>query len=348
MMRFLRRRFVPPVRRAIIRGHRRRGSLLLSDTTLRDGEQMPGATLDPDDKVAIAQQIAAVGLHSIDAGFAAAGPSDFEAIRLISDSVDGLVVTSLARTLRTDIDRAHECLDGRPIHKRGVSLFIGTSPTHRRDKLGMSKPQILETIEQTVGYAADRFTIVSLAAEDSSRTEPDFLAEVAKVALAAGASSFAIPDTVGFLTPELVRDQIRKLQDRVAALDSAMLAVHFHNDLGLAVANALAAIQEGATIVQGTFGGLGERAGNMPLEELLLAVACHPDEYGPLEGIDLKAIRPLCRLISGLAYRSLGKSQSPGGTSSRPRPGSIKTASSRIPRRTCPIRPSGSVSTTSR
>lgn len=295
---FLRRRFVPPVRRAIIRQHKRRGSLLVSDTTLRDGEQMPGATLDPDDKVAIAQELARVGVHSIDAGFAAASEADRDAIRRIAAAVSGPVITALARTVPGDIDAADEALDGLPLPKRGVSMFIGTSPTHRRDKLGKSKAETLRLAIDAVRHAAERFTIVSLAAEDASRTEPEFLAELATEAIAAGASSFAIPDTVGMQTPELVREQIRRLQDDVPTLSGAMLAVHYHNDLGLAVANALAAIQEGATIVQGTFGGIGERAGNLSLEEMLVAIARHPDAYGPLEGIDLTRLRPLCELIA--------------------------------------------------
>ena len=297
-LRFLRRRFVPPIRRAIIRGHRRRGSLLISDTTLRDGEQMPGATLDPDDKVAIARELAAIGVHSIDAGFAAASRQDTDAIRRIAAAVDGPVITSLARTLPSDIDAADAALEGLPLQRRGVSLFIGTSPIHRRHKLGKSRSETLKLAIDAVRHAAERFSVVSLAAEDSSRTEPDFLAELAREAIAAGISSLGLPDTVGVQTPEQVREQLRRLQDDVPQLGSVMLAVHTHNDLGLAVANALAAIEEGATIVQGTFGGIGERAGNLPLEELLLAVATHPEQYGPLEGIDLTRLRPACRLIA--------------------------------------------------
>ena len=303
-LRFLRRRFVPPVKRAIIRGHKRRGSLLVSDTTLRDGEQMPGATLDPQDKLAIAHRLAAVGVHSLDCGFAASSPADVDAIRLIAAEVDGPVLTSLARTVASDIDAAHEALDGLPMHRRGVSLFIGTSPLHRRDKLRKSKSEILDIAMAAVAHAAERFSVVSLAAEDASRTEPEFLADFAREAAAAGVSSLGLPDTVGIQTPEQVRDQIRMLRDAVPELERVLIAVHTHNDLGLAVANALAGVQEGATIVQGTFGGIGERAGNMPLEEFLLAVACHPDDYGPLEGIDLTAIRPLCEELaarSGLA-----------------------------------------------
>ena len=191
-VRFLRRRFLPPVKRAVIRGHKRRGSLLVSDTTLRDGEQMPGATLDPADKLAIAHRLAAVGCHSLDCGFPASSEADREAIRMIAAEVKGPVLTALCRTLPGDIDAAHECLAGLPLQRRGVSLFIGTSPLHRRDKLGKSKAEVMRIALDAVAYAAERFIVVSLAAEDASRTEPEFLAELMREACDAGVSSFGI------------------------------------------------------------------------------------------------------------------------------------------------------------
>ena len=296
--RFLRSRVLGTVKREIVRQHRRRGSLLFSDTTLRDGEQMPGATLEPDQKVEIAQALAAYGVHSLDAGFPASSEADREAIRRMVGVVKGPVLTALCRTTRGDVDAAREVLDQQPMHKRGVSLFVGASPLHRRDKLGKTKGQVLAMIEDAVGYAAGRFSIVSFAPEDASRTETDFLHECYRTAVAAGATSLGYPDTVGIQTPGQVRDTLRGLQDNVPGIENVMLAVHFHNDLGLATANALAAIQEGVQIVQGTVGGLGERAGNTAIEEVALAVALHPEEYGELEHIDLSQTADLCRLVS--------------------------------------------------
>lgn len=298
LRRFLRRRFAQSLKRAVIRQHRRRGSLLFSDTTLRDGEQMPGATLDPADKVEIALALAEMGVHSLDAGFAASSDADAEAMRKMVGVVKGPVLTSLCRTLESDIDAADEALDGQPAHKRGVSLFCGTSPTHRKDKLGKSKTEVLDLIVEAVQYAAERFEIVSFGPEDASRTEHPFLAEVYREAIAAGATSAGFPDTVGLMTPESVREAMRRLQEDVPNLDRALFAVHFHNDLGLATANALAAIQEGAHIIQGTINGIGERAGNTSLEEVALAVALHPNEFGELEKFDLSRANSVCRLVS--------------------------------------------------
>ena len=298
VVRFLRKRVLGRVKREIVRQHRRRGSLLFSDTTLRDGEQMPGATLEPDQKVEIAAALAAFGVHSLDAGFPASSEADREAIRRMVGVVEGPVLTALCRTRRDDIDAAREALDRQPMHKRGVSLFVGTSPLHRRDKLDKSKSEILAMIEETVAYAAERFSIVSFAPEDASRTEDDFLHECYRLAIDSGATSLGYPDTVGVLTPDQVRDAIRGIQDHVPRIGDVLIGVHFHNDLGLATANALAAIQEGVNIVQGTVNGIGERAGNTAIEEVALAVDMHPEEYGTLERIDLTRAASLCRLVS--------------------------------------------------
>ena len=298
LARFLRRRVLMPVKTQIIRQHRRRGSLLFSDTTLRDGEQMPGATLEPREKVEIAKALAGMGVHSLDAGFPASSEADREAIRAMVGVVKGPVLTALCRTVRADVDAARECLDAQPMHKRGVSLFVGTSPLHRRDKLGKSKEQVLAMIGDAVAYAAERFSIVTFGAEDASRTETDYLHECYRVAVDAGCTSIGYPDTVGIMTPENVRDALRSLQDNLPGIDNVLLAVHFHNDLGLATGNALAAIQEGAQIVQGTINGIGERAGNTSLEEVALAVALHPEAYGPLESFDLSKAADVCRLVA--------------------------------------------------
>lgn len=288
------------VRHAIIRKHKRAGNVLFSDTTLRDGEQMPGATLEPHEKLRIALALEEAGVHSIDAGFPASSQADFDAIRLMVGQIKKPVLTALARTVKSDIDLVGEALDGVPIHKRGVSLFCGTSPVHRQDKLDKSKAELLKLITNAILHATDRFSIISFSPEDASRTEMDFLCEVYREAVAAGVSTIGFPDTVGLLTPQKARDFIREIQDRVPDIDRVLVAVHFHNDLGLAVANTLACIEEGANVVQCTVNGIGERAGNASLEEVALALYLHQDEYQSQIQIDTTKLAPLCHLVSEL------------------------------------------------
>lgn len=288
------------VKREVIRHHRRKGTVLFSDTTLRDGEQMPGATLDPDDKVRIAQALDELGVHSLDAGFPASSQADREAIRRMVPVVRRPVLTALCRTLRADVDAAEEALQDRARHKRGVSLFCGTSPLHRRDKLQKDRAQVLRMILDAIAYATQRFEIVAFSPEDASRTEPDFLCQLYREAIDAGVTTIGFPDTVGLLTPEGVRDCLRRIQDHVPNFERALLAVHFHNDLGCAVANTLEAILEGANIVQCTINGIGERAGNTALEEVAVAMSLHPDLYGPTGRLDVRRLVPTCRLVSEL------------------------------------------------
>ncbi|MEX0728217.1 MAG: 2-isopropylmalate synthase [Planctomycetaceae bacterium] len=288
------------VKQAMIRHHRRSSHVMFSDTTLRDGEQMPGATLDPDDKLRIALALEQAGVHSLDAGFPASSSADVEAIRKMVGVVKGPILTALCRTLNSDIDAAAVALTGQPFHKRGVSLFCGTSPLHRQDKLRMTEAEILRTITDAIAYAAERFDIVAFSPEDASRTEPEFLHQVYRAAIDAGATTVGFTDTVGWLTPEKSRDFIRSIQDRVPNINRALIAVHFHNDLGLAVANTLAALDEGVQVVQGTINGIGERAGNAALEEIALVLSLHHDQYGRTSTIDLEKLYDLSRLVSDL------------------------------------------------
>jgi 2-isopropylmalate synthase len=288
------------VKRVVISRHKRSGVVLFSDTTLRDGEQMPGATLDPDEKLRIALALEKAGVHSLDAGFPASSEADVEAIRRMVGVVKGPVLTALCRTLPDDIDAADRALAGQPRHKRGVSLFCGTSPLHREHKLGKTKAEVLRIVEESVGYAASKFEIVSFACEDASRTERDYLCECYRTAITAGATTIGFPDTVGILTPEKARDFMKVLQGGVPNLDRALLAVHFHNDLGLAVANTLACVAEGANVVQCTVNGIGERAGNASLEEVATALTLHADQYGRKHGLDLTKLAPLCELVAEL------------------------------------------------
>lgn len=288
------------VKQAIISHHRRTGTVLFSDTTLRDGEQMPGATLEPQDKLKIALALEEAGVHSLDAGFAASSPADVEAMRLMVGRVRKPVLTSLCRTVKSDVDAAYEALEGNPRHKRGVSLFIGTSPLHRQYKLQKSESEILAIVTDTVRYAAEKFDIVAFSPEDASRTELPFLTEVYREAISAGATTVGFPDTVGICTPEKARHFIRHIQDHVPNLEKVLLAVHFHNDLGLAVANTLACIDEGANVVQCTVNGLGERAGNACLEEVAVALSLHHDQYGREAKIDTTKLYALGRLVQEL------------------------------------------------
>ncbi|HLJ11540.1 MAG TPA: pyruvate carboxyltransferase [Planctomycetaceae bacterium] len=293
-------RFKGAVKQAIISHHRHTGAVLFSDTTLRDGEQMPGATLDPDDKLQIALALEEAGVHSLDAGFAASSPREIESIRQMVGQVRKPVLTSLCRTVRSDVDAAYEALKDNPPAKRGVSLFVGTSPLHRRHKLQKTESEILSIIADTVSYAAERFEIVAFSPEDASRTELAYLTQLYREAIDAGATTIGFPDTVGICTPEKARAFVRHIQDSVPNLNRALLAVHFHNDLGLAVANTLASIEEGANVVQCTVNGIGERAGNACLEEVAMALALHQDQYGRAAKIDTTKLVGLSHLVARL------------------------------------------------
>ena len=301
------------VKRAVISHHRRGDTVLFSDTTLRDGEQMPGATLEPEDKLQIARALEAAGVHSLDAGFPASSQADIEAIRLMVGVIKGPVLTALCRTVRGDIDAAEEALSDNPRHKRGVSLFCGTSPLHLEHKLQKTQAEILDLITDTVGYASQKFDIVAFSPEDASRTEPEFLVECYKVAIDSGATTIGFPDTVGVMTPEKVHDIIRYIQDNVANIERALLAVHFHNDLGLAVANTLAGIQAGANVVQCTVNGIGERAGNASLEEVAMALHLNADQYGVKIQVDMTKLYELTQLVADLTGIGLSPMKPIGG-----------------------------------
>ncbi|MEZ6122097.1 MAG: pyruvate carboxyltransferase [Planctomycetaceae bacterium] len=309
----LRTRIRNSVRNAVIQHHKRSGIVLFSDTTLRDGEQMPGATLDPDDKVRIAQALEAAGVHSLDAGFPASSEADIIAIRKMIGVIKRPVLTALCRTMNSDIDAAESALSGNPLHKRGVSLFCGTSPLHRQHKLRKSKAEILKIVTDSIQYAGKAFRIIAFGPEDASRTEVDFLCECYREAIDAGATTIGFPDTVGILTPEKTADFIKAIQDKVPNIDRALLAVHFHNDLGLGVANSLAAIQQGANVVQCTVNGIGERAGNASFEEVVMALTLNQDQYRRRCRIDTTKLAPLCGLVEELTGVALPRMKPIGG-----------------------------------
>lgn len=306
-------RIAEKVRHAIISHHKRSGKVLFSDTTLRDGEQMPGATLEPHEKLEIAKALQETGIHSLDAGFPASSEADVEAIRMMIGVITKPVLTALCRTVRSDVDAAERALDGNPLHKKGVSLFCGTSPLHRTYKLNRSRSEVLKIITDSVSYAASKFRIVAFSPEDASRTEVDYLCQCYREAIDAGATTIGFPDTVGLLTPEKAADFIKAIQDGVPNLNRALLAVHFHNDLGLAVANTLACIQQGANVVQCTVNGIGERAGNASLEEVVMALALHGDQYKRSFKMDTTKLAPLCQLVARLTGISIPRMKPIGG-----------------------------------
>lgn len=286
------------IKRLVLRQQKARPLVRISDTTLRDGAQAPGIRLTPDSKVLIARALADAGVHSIDCGFAAASKDEFEGMRRIAQSVKGPILSGLSRCREDDIDRTYEALRGVSPLKRAISLFIGVSPLHREHRHKMSKSQVIDTVARAVDYAHTKFEIITFGPEDASRTEPEFLHEIMQKAIEAGAVSLGFADTVGLLTPTKAADAIKGIQDNVRSMDDAMLAVHFHNDLGLATANSLAAVEAGANIVQGTINGVGERAGNAALEEVVLALELHKDQYKRGHGMDTTKLSALSALVA--------------------------------------------------
>ncbi|NUQ61199.1 MAG: pyruvate carboxyltransferase [Pirellulales bacterium] len=291
---------VRQVERAMIWRHKWQGILFLSDTTLRDGEQMSGVRLNPEAKVTIAKALAAAGVHSIDAGSPAASREEVESIRRIVREVHGPVITAHCRTLPQDIDIVAEAFEEASRPRRGITVYIGVSPIHRERKHRKSKAEIIQIAVDAIQYAKRFFSIVTFGPEDAGRTEPEYLHEIYREAIAAGATTIGFADTVGILTPEKAADAIKAVQDHVPNIDDALLAVHFHNDLGLGTANALACVAQGVNIVQGTVNGIGERAGNTPLEEVAMAVKLHKDQYRRECHVDTRQLYELSRLVARL------------------------------------------------
>lgn len=268
------------------------------DTTLRDGEQSPGVNLSMNEKVEIALQLEKLGVTRIEAGFAAASPGDQRSVAEVAKKIKQATVVSLARSVESDMDKAYEAL--RHAENACMHIFLATSPIHREHKLRMSKEQVLERAVAAVKYAKKHLTEVEFSAEDAARTEIDFLAEVVEAAIKAGATIINIPDTVGYMTPIQYGNIFRELQARVAGIEKVRLSCHCHDDLGMAVANSLAAIEAGVTQVEGTINGIGERAGNTALEEVALALETRKDYYQATTGIQLREIARTSQLVSRL------------------------------------------------
>ncbi len=270
--------------------------LIVFDTTLRDGEQSPGASMNLAEKLEIAKALAELGVDVIEAGFPIASPGDFEAVQAIAREVPGPVICGLARCNAEDIDRAAEALRDAP--QARIHVFLATSAIHREFKLRMAKEEIVRRAVDGVKRAREYTCDVEFSPEDAARTELDFLAEVVEKAIEAGATTVNIPDTVGYAVPEQYAAAIRHLRQTVRGIENAVISVHCHNDLGLAVANSLAAVKEGARQIECTINGIGERAGNCALEEAVMALRTRADFFNLHTGINSKRLYPTSRLVS--------------------------------------------------
>ncbi len=268
------------------------------DTTLRDGEQSPGASMNLAEKMEVAQALIDLGVDIIEAGFPIASPGDFEAVREISATFRGSTICGLARCNDADIDRAWEAL--KLSEQPRIHVFLATSAIHREFKLKMSPDEIVQRsvkgVQRAVGYCDD----VEFSPEDAARTELDFLCRVVEAAIEAGATTVNIPDTVGYATPQQMGKVIATLVDRVPNIDKAVISVHCHNDLGLAVANSLAAVENGAGQIECTVNGIGERAGNCSLEEAVMAMRTRSDYYGCETRVNTQRLVPASRLVSSI------------------------------------------------
>jgi 2-isopropylmalate synthase len=270
--------------------------LYIFDTTLRDGEQSPGASMTEDEKVRIARALERLKVDIIEAGFPIASPGDFEAVKAVAAAVRDSTVCGLARALDKDIDRAAEAL--KPARRGRIHTFIATSPIHMAKKLKMQPEQVLEQAVKAVKRARQYTDDVEFSAEDAVRSEIDFLCRVFEAAIKAGARTVNVPDTVGYSIPSMWYERVHALIQRVPNSGKAIWSTHCHNDLGMAVANSLAAVQAGARQVECTINGLGERAGNASLEEIVMAVKTRRDIFNVDTGIDTTQIVPTSRLVS--------------------------------------------------
>jgi len=272
--------------------------LIIFDTTLRDGEQSPGASMTRDEKVRIAKALERLRVDIIEAGFPAASPGDFEAVKAVAAVIKDSTVCALARAVEKDIDRAAEAI--KPAKRGRIHTFIATSPIHMQHKLRMTPEQVLERAVQMVKRARQYTDDVEFSPEDAVRSDMDFLCRVCEAAIAAGATTVNIPDTVGYSIPFAWGERMKTLIERVPNSGKAVWSTHCHNDLGLAVANSLAAVLNGARQVECTINGLGERAGNAALEEVVMAVRTRRDIFSCETGIDATQIVSTSRLVSNI------------------------------------------------
>ncbi|MFW6107521.1 MAG: 2-isopropylmalate synthase [bacterium] len=272
--------------------------VIIFDTTLRDGEQSPGASLNTAEKLEIARALAHLKVDVVEAGFPIASPGDFEAVRRVAAEVSGTTPCGLARALEKDITCAAEALQ--PAERSRIHVFLATSKIHMEHKLKKAKEEILRLAVEGVRQARNYTDDVEFSPEDASRTEPDFLCQVVEAVIEAGATTVNIPDTVGYAIPDQFAATIATLRNRVPNIDKAVISVHCHNDLGLAVANSLAAVKAGARQVECTVNGLGERAGNAALEEIVMGLRTRSDCFGADTAIVAQRLVPTSKLVASL------------------------------------------------
>jgi 2-isopropylmalate synthase len=273
--------------------------ITIFDTTLRDGEQSPGIALQPGEKAEIAAQLERLGVDVIEAGFPISSPGDFEGVRAVTQAVTGTTVAALARTDPGDLEAAAEAVAG--ARRSRIHVFIATSELHMARKLQLEPAEVLERVRTAVGTAAEHADEVQFSAEDASRSDPVFLAHVCREAIAAGATIVNLPDTVGYCLPDEHAAFLRGIQELCPELRDVVLSVHCHNDLGLAVANTLSGIRAGATQVECTVNGIGERAGNTSLEEVVMALRTRADAFDVHTDIDTRQLWPASQLVERLS-----------------------------------------------
>ena len=268
------------------------------DTTLRDGEQAPGCSMTLNEKLRVARALAELNVDIIEAGFPAASPGDFESVKAIADENFGPVICGLARCNPEDIEKVYAAVKG--AKRNRIHVFVATSQIHREYKLKMAKDEIIKSAVGAVTLARELCDDIEFSPEDASRTELAYLAEVVSAAIEAGATTVNVPDTVGYTVPAEFDRLFRYLMEHVDGIDDITLSVHCHNDLGMAVANSLAALHAGARQVECTINGIGERAGNCSLEEIVMALKTRSEFFGLHTDIETTRLYPTSRLVSGI------------------------------------------------
>ena len=269
------------------------------DTTLRDGEQTPGVSLQTPEKIEIAKGLVRLGIDVIEAGFPAASPGDFEAVQTIAREVKGATICALARANEKDVQKAIDAL--KDAERSRLHVFIAISELHMEYKLKMTRQEVLDKVKSVLAYAKGKVDEIEFSGEDAARSDLDFACQVFGVAIAGGATIINVPDTVGYMNPNEFGDKIRYIKEHTPGIENAIISVHCHDDLGLANANTLAAIKAGARQVEGTINGLGERAGNVAIEEVVMALKTRHDYFGDLQvNIDTKQFTKVSKLVSRL------------------------------------------------
>ena len=287
-------------------------NIKIFDTTLRDGEQSPGCSMNPEEKLEIANQLERLGVDIIEAGFPISSKGDFDSVSEIARTIKNSTVCALARAITQDIDEAYNAI--KSAESARIHLFLATSPIHMQHKLKMTPEEVLERVFGMVAYAKGLTSDVEFSAEDAMRSEPEFLAKVVRAAILAGATTINIPDTVGYTTPTEMRAMIEYLRSNVDEIDKATLSVHCHNDLGSATANSLAGVLGGAGQIECTVNGIGERAGNTALEEVVMTLKTRSDIYDASCRIDTKQIWRTSKLIYNITGQTIPMNKAIVGT----------------------------------